>query len=455
MSNPPHMPVPQPDAHDGRGNLPPRGRQRERTPHAGQHYRTPSYPIDVTMHSPPKDSIPANGSSRSTQGIFRGRASGNTFNIGDVEAVWDNINKYNQYPDGEPKKGKIYLYISELNPSTINVARSDFVATIYDTAKCQTVQDVMKLGSRNYSPIRSKFFLNLGWQVLMNYYLEPAYRLFIRDEDDWCAQGRYESIMSRTSTSEDYIKWMKDEDDKEYIRVLGTTFDPSGSMYIPGFAGRSTSLGSGRSTSLGSSSVPPRGPSTHTPAFQHGVSNPHAQAFQQGSSNPYAFNGRNMASELRDRLIEELGIDILFTDRSKTGIRVCWGRYLEIVRSIEQARTISEAGNWPVDLPSFSEVLIVEVFISKSAWHKYKNQFTLVKQYYPGMIDWLNNEATDEEEDCEVWGNYRSKYTLEDLKEFLDLGGKLKKTRTRSSDEEDRSTLKGKGKSHRKSKYNK
>ena len=105
------------------------------------------------MHSPPKDSIPANGSSRSTQGIFRGGAAGNTFNMGDVKAVWDDINKYNNYPDGEPKKGKIYLYISELNPSTINVAQSDFVATVHDTSKCQTVQDVMRLGSRNYSPI--------------------------------------------------------------------------------------------------------------------------------------------------------------------------------------------------------------------------------------------------------------------------------------------------------------
>ena len=110
------------------------------------------------MHSPPKNSIPANGSSRSTQGILRGRASGNTFNMGDVEAVWNDINKFNNHPDGEAKKGKIYLYISDLNPSVIDIAKPDFVATVYDTAKCQTIQEVMKLGSRNYSPIRSKFF---------------------------------------------------------------------------------------------------------------------------------------------------------------------------------------------------------------------------------------------------------------------------------------------------------
>jgi hypothetical protein len=115
------------------------------------------YVVDITMHSPPKDSIPAYGSSRSTQGFFRGRASGNMFNMGDVDAVWDDINKYNDHPDGERKKGKIHLFISELNPSVVDIAQSAFVATVYDTAKCQTVQDVVKLGSRNYSPIRSKF----------------------------------------------------------------------------------------------------------------------------------------------------------------------------------------------------------------------------------------------------------------------------------------------------------
>jgi ribulose kinase len=163
-----------------------------------------------------------------------------------------------------------------------------------------------------------------------------------------------------------------------------------------------------------------------------------------------------MTSELRDRLIEELGINILFTDRTKTGIRFCWGRHTEISQAIDLARSISDAGNWPVDLPNFIEALIVEVFISKSAWYKYKSHFSLVKKHYPDMIDWLNQELTGEEEDKDVWGDYRSKYTLEDLKEFLDLGGRLKKTRKQSrhsSDEEDNTPTKGKGKSHKK-KYN-
>ena len=49
------------------------------------------------------------------------------------------------------------------------------------------------------------------------------YRLFIRDEDDWCAQGHYKNIIGCTPTSEDYVKWMKDENDKEFIRVVGVS----------------------------------------------------------------------------------------------------------------------------------------------------------------------------------------------------------------------------------------
>jgi hypothetical protein len=169
-------------------------------------------------------------------------------------------------------------------------------------------------------------------------------------------------------------------------------------------------------------------------------------AFQQGSSNPYTFTGRNMSKILRDRLIEELGINIFFTDRNKTGLHFGWGRYLEVTKAIDQARSTFEAGNWPSDLPAFNEILIIEVFIGKSAWHNQKVHFSSVKRHYPDMVSWLNQDVSDMAEDREVWGDYRDKYTLEDLKEFLDLGGKLKRTRGQSPNE----VNKGKGKSHKK-----
>jgi hypothetical protein len=367
------------------------------------------------MHSPPKEPIPAYGSSRSTGGSLRGHAVGNTFNIADADQVWGGFNSL----DGEPTKGKIYLYISDLNPAVVDISQSSFIVNVYDIAKCQTIQDLMKRGSRDYSPIR-----------------RPAYRLFIRDEDDWCAQGRYESIINRTSMAEDYIKWMKDENNKYFIRILGTTFDPSASLYLPGFAGRSSSLGSRSVSGSRSDSQKP--------------------TFQQGSSNSLVFTGRNMSAALRDRLAEELGIDNYFTNRSKTGIRFCWGRYLEITKATEQAKATAKAGSWPSDLPAFNEVLIIELFVSKSAWYNQKNNFAVVQKHYPDMVAWLDQDSSDQIEDEEVWGEFREKYTLEDLKEYLDMGGRLKRTRTHSrpqSSDDERLPNKGKGKSHKK-KYN-
>jgi hypothetical protein len=71
--------------------------------------------LDITMHSLPKEAIPAFGASLSTGGSLRGHAIGNTFNIADVGQVWGDINSL----DGEPMKGKVYLYISDLNPVVV------------------------------------------------------------------------------------------------------------------------------------------------------------------------------------------------------------------------------------------------------------------------------------------------------------------------------------------------
>jgi hypothetical protein len=65
--------------------------------------------------------------------------------------------------------------------------------------------------------------LVITYNLAIIYILEPAYRLFTRDEDDWCAQGHYESIINRTPTPEDYVTWMTAENGMEFICVLGVS----------------------------------------------------------------------------------------------------------------------------------------------------------------------------------------------------------------------------------------
>ena len=112
--------------------------------------------IDVVMLSPPKTKIPAYGSSRSSGGVIRGKAHGNTFNMGDVNAVWDDMNVFSDNPAEKPVQGKIHTYVSDLNPSEIDISQSSFITKVHDINKWQTIQEIIRRSSEDYSPIHCK-----------------------------------------------------------------------------------------------------------------------------------------------------------------------------------------------------------------------------------------------------------------------------------------------------------
>ena len=114
----------------------------------------------------PKESIPAFGASRSTGGVFRGHARGNTFNMADAPDVWDDINLHTDNMVEKPEKGKIHFYISNLSPANVDVTQSSFTTTLYDIRQCQTIQTLMECGSRDYSPIRCKQFIFICYNLL-------------------------------------------------------------------------------------------------------------------------------------------------------------------------------------------------------------------------------------------------------------------------------------------------
>ncbi|KAF8954384.1 hypothetical protein BDZ97DRAFT_1908272 [Flammula alnicola] len=120
------------------------------------------------------------------------------------------------------------------------------------------------------------------------------------------------------------------------------------------------------------------------------------------------------------------------------------------MKALKLAKSISGAGNWPIDLPKYTEFMVIDIFIGKSAWHdNYATNFSLVKANFPELVDWLEDENADEDEDRRVWGIAKKDYTFLDLKEFVENGGKLKVKKRRSpSTEEDRS-VKGKQRSHK------
>ena len=118
------------------------------------------------MASPTKMKIPAYGSSRSTGGVIRGKAHGNTFNMGDANAVWEDMDVFSDHPAEKPVHGKIQTYVSDLNPSEIDLSQSSFVTKVYVINKCQNIQDIVRHSSEDYSPIRRKLFYIFWWSSI-------------------------------------------------------------------------------------------------------------------------------------------------------------------------------------------------------------------------------------------------------------------------------------------------
>ncbi|KAF8951483.1 hypothetical protein BDZ97DRAFT_1769755 [Flammula alnicola] len=374
---------------------------------------------DIKMASPPKEKIPAHGSSRSTGGVFRGRAMGNNFNMADASEVWRDMD----VPVHTAESGRIFVYLSQDNPANISIANTNpsFTVSVRDIYNFPTFQTVVERATRDYSPVR-----------------DNSYRFFMLEDDNWSIKGRYEAISKREPTDEDYIQWTKNDQDKYIVHVLGSNYEQN-PLFLPGFAGR---LGSSFGSRSGSGSASgSRLPSYSRLPSRHPANMP---IFQEGSSKS---TQEAEPATYQARLMEELAISEYFTDRKKSGLRFAWSKYVECNKAIKLGKSLVESGKWAEDLPRFNENLIIEVFIGKSAWHaNYTKNFSAVQTKYPDMVDWLESETSTKEEDVKVWGVYKKDYVFSDLKELVDNGGKLKvkKKKKKHSSSEDEGTGKGK-----------
>jgi hypothetical protein len=160
-----------------------------------------------------------------------------------------------------------------------------------------------------------------------------------------------------------------------------------------------------------------------------------------------------MSPQLHARLVEELNINPLYTDRTKPGLRFAWGRYVECSQAIKYAKTMSEAGNWPTEIPSFTEYLIINIFIGKTMWYSsYVKIFEPIDMVsaFVDMKAWLDDNDPQEHETEDIWGVLQSSYTIEDMRAWVNNGGTLQKKKRHSltPDHEDHS--KGKQRAHRK-----
>ena len=103
------------------------------------------------MHSPPV-SPPKYGASRTTGGVFRGRAVGNVLNAADYSS-------HDKQDYIGPVPGQILLYVSQDDPAGLAPELLTAYARLpYDYAPKTPIAPVLEKIARKYSPVQSMHF---------------------------------------------------------------------------------------------------------------------------------------------------------------------------------------------------------------------------------------------------------------------------------------------------------
>jgi hypothetical protein len=78
--------------------------------------------------------------------------------MGCADEIWDEMDVFSSNPVEKPVPGKIHTFVSDLNPSEVDITQSSFITKVYDINKCQTIQEIVQHSSEDYSPICHKLF---------------------------------------------------------------------------------------------------------------------------------------------------------------------------------------------------------------------------------------------------------------------------------------------------------
>ena len=117
--------------------------------------------IDLSKLQPPEIQAPANGSSRSTGGVLRGRALGIAANIGDP---FDDM----QQEVRPLSRGRINLTIVEHPPGDVIIENPTSHLKVLSPCY-ETFAPLMKKVAKSYSPVRSKYFIILMQKLKLKF----------------------------------------------------------------------------------------------------------------------------------------------------------------------------------------------------------------------------------------------------------------------------------------------
>jgi hypothetical protein len=104
-------------------------------------------------------------------------------------------------------------------------------------------------------------------------------------------------------------------------------------------------------------------------------------------------------------------------DRSSSGLRVSYSKYLAYIDAQKALAKVVADGKWKLPKKPTGENLI-EVFISKSAFFKnYQPYFPRIPDY-PALHLWFMN-GEDVPTDMEAWGFQKNVYVFKDLEDYF------------------------------------
>jgi hypothetical protein len=137
---------------------------------------------------------------------------------------------------------------------------------------------------------------------------------------------------------------------------------------------------------------------------------------------------------LRNTLIATLNIPESLTDRPKgaVDIRLAWSKFDAIQAALRLYYHMKKDYTWTQALVSADD--IVELFVSKTVFHRnYKKLFPRA-QKFPALKAWLD-ASEDAPSDGDVWDNVKSVYTFVDLQRNLEGLEKREKKGKRKADD--------------------
>lgn len=122
------------------------------------------------------------------------------------------------------------------------------------------------------------------------------------------------------------------------------------------------------------------------------------------------------------RLLDLLGIAHHLENQDDITLRFAYQKYIAYYEALDTLAKMCEEHTWPGRRPS--DTTVIELFVSKSMWHKYYKPLFGQAHNHADMEKWLQN-AENKLSSVVVWGIQKSQYNFVDLDNYFRNGGIL------------------------------